>query len=576
MRRPPPVVWFVIAFGAGLATGLAHFRTGLAAFGCAGAVALLYRSDGLLIPIAALLGLGHGLVAHDLAGRTCAARLRSGPQTLVVLLRDAGRVGLVSARPVGVSCRGTIAVRWPERPPTSAGKTVTLEGRWLTRPAWAERPDGVFIVRRVLEVRGRPNPAARLRGWVTETAETRFGARAGLIDALVLGRRGAMDAELKDAFARSGLVHLLSISGFHVGLITAWLVLLLRSARVPRVRAIVIGAATSAAYVGFLGWPAPATRAAALGLLLALGIARQRAVQPTALLLVTCLIVLLVDPWAISDLGAWLSAAALWGATTFTRWSDRAVGTHPGIRTLFASIGATLAAAPITAYALGTVALAGIVLNFVGIPMAALAVPGILLTLLFSPVAPAVADAMAGGTGLVLAGLEQVALLGSRIPGGSLTVEPSPWALGFWLALLGVGCFVVTSGTRIELAIRRSALAFAASSWLWVTLFQFRIQHEGRGELTLFFLRVGQGDAAALRTPGGRWLLLDAGPVSDRSDAGARTVAPFLLRHGARNLQGLVVSHAHADHLGGVPSVLRRLPAAGVLEPAVPVPDSLY
>ena len=105
---------------------------------------------------------------------------------------------------------------------------MRLEGRWIARTRWGGRADGMFLVKRVLEPRGRADLSARVRGWITETAERRFGARAGLIDALVLGRRGAMDAELKDAFARSGLVHLLSISGFHVGLITAWLVVLLR------------------------------------------------------------------------------------------------------------------------------------------------------------------------------------------------------------------------------------------------------------------------------------------------------------------------------------------------------------
>ena len=453
---------------------------------------------------------------------------------------------------------------------------MTLSGRWIARPAWGGRPDGLFVVKEVGPPRGRPGPGARLRGWITETAEARFGARAGLIDALVLGRRGAMDPELKDAFARSGLVHLLSISGFHVGLITAWLVLLLRVMRVPRVRAMVIGAVASAGYVGFLGWPAPATRAAALGLLLALGAWRQRVVQPTPLLLVTCLVVLLVDPWAIADLGAWLSAAALWGATTFTRWSDRAIGRQTSVRTLFASIGATLAASPITAYSLGTVSLAGILLNFAGIPIAALAVPGVLLTLLLDPIAPPLAEAMAGGTGLVLAGLEQLALLGARIPGGSIMVEPGPAPLGFWLVILGAACFAMSGGFNPGLALKRSAFGCAAGTWLWIATVQVRARQEGRGELTLFFLRVGQGDAGAIRTPAGRWILVDAGPASERSDAGARTVVPFLLRHGARSLSGVVVSPAHADHLGGVPSVLRRLPAATVLEPAVPVPDSLY
>ena len=109
---------------------------------------------------------------------------------------------------------------------------------------------------------------------------------------------------------------------------------------------------------------------------------RQRRVQPNALLAATCLAVLLVDPWAALDLGGWLSAAALWGASRFTRWSDRALGTGFWARTTFSSLGATLATAPITAAFLGTVALAGLLLNFPAIPLAALAVPGVLASLL--------------------------------------------------------------------------------------------------------------------------------------------------------------------------------------------------
>ena len=121
-------------------------------------------------------------------------------------------------------------------------------------------------------------------------------------------------------------MHLLSISGFHVGLITAWVYLLARLLRLRRAPALAVAAVVGAGYVAFLGWPAPAARAAALALLAARCRIGQRQVQPDALLAATCLGVLLLDPWAILDLGGWLSAAALWGASRFTRWSDRALG----------------------------------------------------------------------------------------------------------------------------------------------------------------------------------------------------------------------------------------------------------
>ena len=72
---------------------------------------------------------------------------------------------------------------------------------------------------------------------------------------------------------------------------------------------------------------------------------------------------------------------------------------------------------------------------------------------------------------------------------------------------------------------------------------------------------MGQGDAAAIRTPGGHWILVDGGPSGPSSDAGRSVVVPFLRRHGVRRLEAMVLSHAHADHLGGFPSVLDRIPA---------------
>jgi competence protein ComEC len=71
-------------------------------------------------------------------------------------------------------------------------------------------------------------------------------------------------------------------------------------------------------------------------------------------------------------------------------------------------------------------------------------------------------------------------------------------------------------------------------------------------------------------------VLIDAGPKTDRSDAGRRVVVPFLLRAGARGLSIVFVSHAHADHLGGVPSVLDRFPTQAVIEPGEPVADPMY
>jgi competence protein ComEC len=112
---------------------------------------------------------------------------------------------------------------------------------------------------------------------------------------------------------------------------------------------------------------------------------------------------------------------------------------------------------------------------------------------------------------------------------------------------------------------------------VWASLVVvFAPRADGGSGLTLHFLDVGQGDAIAIRTPGGHWLLVDAGPRTPGSDAGRSVVVPFLRRHGVGRLELIAVSHAHADHLGGVPAVLDRIATAEVLDPAALTDDPLY
>jgi competence protein ComEC len=569
-------VIFVAAFGAGLATGLAHFQPGLVLIGSAAGCLALRRRDEVVVPAAMALGLLHGAWAERMAQRSCAALLPPGNIEVHIRLRGAASEGIVSGHPVALRCQGNVQLRWPAGQHRPAGSLVNVQGRWLPRRDFGGRASGLLVVRSVGIATGRGSLRARLDGLIAETNGRLFGPRAAIVDALVLGRRGGIPRELRDGFARSGLVHLLSISGFHVGLLAGWVVLLLRLLRIPRGAAGVAAAVTATGYVAFLGWPAPATRAAALAWLTSLAVIRQRRIQPTALLATTALLVLLADPWAIYDVGAWLSVTALWGATHFSRWSDGALGPRPALRTLFSSIGAVLATAPLTAAVFGSVALIGILLNFVAIPLAAAAVPGILVTLVAAPILPAVAGTLAAGTGAVLAALEQVALLGARLPGGAWITTPG-WQAGVgWAGALVAACWVIAGRARAKHAGTRLVWVGAIVVWGQLGLAWRGAGTAGEGQLSLFFLNVGQGDAAAIRTPHGQWVLVDAGPIGDGRDAGREIVAPFLLRHGARRIAALLVSHAHADHLGGAGGLMDRLLPGLAVEPAVPVGDSLY
>ena len=575
LGRHAPIL-LVLGFEAGLATGLSHFPApGYALFFLALAC-LLSNRDASWLPCAAAAGVCFGSIARAAQRRECAALLTAGTIQITAELREPVRDGVAAASPAG--CRGEITVRVRDGRWYPAGSRWRVTGRWIPRTRFGGKREGILVAQELSPASStqHPVPTLQLRNWLSRTTTRLYGSRAGLVDALLVGRRGGIDQSLNAAFARSGLVHLLSISGFHVGVIFGWAVFVLRALWLRRESSAALGAALVVFYVAFLGWPAPAGRAALLCVMVAWSSARQRQPAAAPLLALTCLIATLVDPWAVFDLGGWLSVSALLGAMTFSRWSDRALGTGAPWRILFASLGATLFTAPLTAAALGTVALAGILLNFAAIPLAAIAVPAVLASILIFPLIPIVAEALAAGGGLGLAGLEALARIGSRLPFGAFQGVSGPASAIPWLVLLVLSLWLIGRRNTSRRAVLR--LGWAAGAAGMAVLLPVRailVPHEGPG-LSLHFLSVGQGDAALIRTPAGRWILVDAGPAGRGGDAGRDVVLPFLIRHGVRHLAAFVLSHAHLDHIGGAPAVLSDVPADLILDPAEPVAEPHY
>src|SRR5690606_22344723 len=157
-----------------------------------------------------------GWLASAGEARRCAARLPAGKVAVAVHAVDPARSPAAARASLpAAACRGTIHVRWPERVlPVRAGTEAPVGGRSLPRHRAFGPRGGTLLVARA-EINGvAPTMAQRLRNATVSASQKLYGTRSPLVDALVLGTRGGMDRELKDDFARSGLVHLLSISGF--------------------------------------------------------------------------------------------------------------------------------------------------------------------------------------------------------------------------------------------------------------------------------------------------------------------------------------------------------------------------
>jgi competence protein ComEC len=560
----PPILWVTVAFGLGLSLGLSGdgaWSVGLPAL--LGA-AILWRRAPLGAACGAMLVAGGlwGGAARRERGASCAGRWTVGTRAAVVRLRDPAPAagGIVEGDVAGGPCRGTLKIRWPDRHPARGGTTWVVVGRWLGN---ADR--GILVARRARLLDGAPRGRGALRDRIAARSARLFGTRAPLVDALVIARTAELDPTVRERYARAGLAHILSISGLHVGFIAVWLGLLLRAIGLgPRAR---FGAATTciAAYCWLLGLPAPATRAAVMLALDGIARLRQRLVAPRGLVAVAALVVLTLDPWAVRSVGAWLSVSAVAAVI----WAGRATERSPRIvRLLAPAVAATLVTAPICAYAFGTVAPVGVLANLVAIPLGAVAVPGLIIALLFS------SSLLSAGAGLCLALLDLVAGAAAALPGGHLVMTAGPPAAALWVGVLAVGWWLWRTPRRPWLFGAR--FAFVGALLTWTTSFSAFSRLSECRCLTVHFLDVGQGDAVALRTPAGRWILIDGGPRTPQGDAGRRVVVPFLRRHGAAGIALVVATHPHADHVGGLPAVLDALAVDLVLDPGEPLGEAPY
>src|SRR6266850_1808747 len=577
----PPILFLTVAFGVGLWAGLDPFVfPGAALWGVAvslvAASAWLARRVplGAAVGIMGVAGMLWGAAAVREKEAMCTGRWTAGvsaregyTRAASVRLADPAPAqgAIVDAEVLPGTCGGPVRLRWPEGRVARGGTTWVVAGRWSS-----EGGRGLLVVRRVRALDPVPRGRGALRDALAAKSVELFGARAPIVNALVFAPNARLDSAIRERYVRSGLAHLLSISGLHVGLIAAWLTLILGKlhltarARFGATAVILLG------YLWLLGFPAPAVRSGAMLVLADVARLRQRAVAPRGVVALAALGVLLQDAWALQSVGAWLSVAGV-GAVV---WAGRAFGRAPRVARLAApALAATLVTAPISAFAFGTVAPIGVLANLIAIPLAGVAVPGLVMALALSWLASGLAHLIAAGAGLGLALLDLVAQGAALVPGGHVVMVAGWQAALVWAAVAAAAWWLWHSPRRPWLIAARVAFV---TTVLVTTTFRDVVSLDDCRCLTVHFLDVGQGDAAALRTPNGRWIVIDGGPRTPQGDAGRRVVVPFLRGQGVGRVAVVVATHGDADHLGGLPAVVEAFDPELVLEPGEPLGRPLY
>jgi competence protein ComEC len=506
--------------------------------------------------------------------------------------------------------------------PVQAGQIWRLVAR-LHAPDGASNPGGFDApllsfergVRAVGSVRFKATPPVLLRAqsrwpWVAWIDRTRQRIRdgiqaqvpdaraAGVLSGLAVGDQAGITREDWEVFRRTGVAHLVSISGTHIAML-GWLA------------AMLVKPAWARWGWGRSRWPAPeAARWVAVGvallyaLLAGWGVPAQRTVLMMAVMawlrsggrrwpwplvwLGSAVAVVVMDPWALRQVGFWLSYVAVGvlmasgqrpedaligadqglaqgpasgrfeptGKTSLAPWLQGLRSAAQASQTAAREMGqtqwlVTVALTPLALVCFQQVSVVGVGANMVAIP---------LFTLLITPLAllgvawPPLWNLGAWLVNLSLAWLGEAA----SWPWAVWQAPVLPWWAAAAVILAGMGLL-----QPVPWRWRALALPFALPL-LWLPRGWQLVPPPPPGQFTVMAADVGQGTAVLVRTAH-HTLLFDTGPkIGKQSDAGERVLLPLLRALGVNQLDTLMISHQDSDHVGGAASLLGSLPVAGL------------
>jgi competence protein ComEC len=428
----------------------------------------------------------------------------------------------------------------------SAVLSATAAPRLVGRASWAQRAAG------------------HLRAGLRAACAPLPPEPGGLLPGLVVGDTSRLEPAVADDFRATGMTHLLAVSGSNVAIVLGFALGLARWCRAgPRLAA----AGCVVALIGFviLVRPSPSVlRAAALGglALVALASGRPRSAVPGLAAVVVLLV--LVDPQLAGEPGFALSVLATAGLLLVAPgWRDamRRRGVPSGAAEAIAvPAAAQLACAPVIAAMSGGVGLVAVPANLLAVPAVAPATVLGVTAALLSPVWPAGAGFAAWLAAWPARWIVLIARYGAQAPAGTV-----PWPAGVVGGLLLAGALVALLVAARRPVVRRLAAVVAAGAVVGTVPVRLVASGWPPPGWVMVVCDVGQGDAAVLPVAPGQAVVVDAGPDPAAVDG-------CLRRLGVRHVPMLVISHFHADHVGGVEGVFRDRSVGTVLTTAYPEP----
>jgi competence protein ComEC len=387
------------------------------------------------------------------------------------------------------------------------------------------------------------------------------GDEGAFLKGLVTGERQDISKKVKDDFVKTGVMHIIAVSGLNVAYIILSITLILTLFRVPHLPRVIIILFFLVFYCFFTGAPASIIRATVMGSLILISGVLQRKTNIYNVVGLSVLVILLYDSKQLYDPGFILSFSAVLSMVFFyDRFNEiflqkilesrlvykKAIYYVLGL--ILVTLSAQIGTLPITSNYFEKISFVSLIANAVMVPLSNLS-----LAIGFFQI---VIAAFSGYLSSVIADAN-LFLLKFQLYIVNILASVKYSYIGFYrfntvntiAYFLILGVLFTAKKETIKLRLFISALIICA-------LFIANLDYNNKLRIT--YLYVGQGDCTLLETPDGSTILIDCGTKEFKYNSGESTIMPYLKRRGIEQIDLLILTHLHNDHIGGIESVLKN------------------
>lgn len=406
--------------------------------------------------------------------------------------------------------------------------------------------------------------APRLRKGILEMIESLFPEdTAAFAKALLLGQTEDLDYETDTAFQVSGVRHIVAVSGLHISILFS-LVYVFGGKR--RFFTAVVGIPVLMVFAALAGFTPSIVRACTMQVLVIMAMLLKKEYDPPTALAFSVLIMLCVNPMAITSVSLQFSAGCMVGIFLFGsriyQYLRKLLGEPKGktlrstltnwfCGSVSVSLSAMSVTTPLCAYYFGMVSIVGVVTNLLTLWVVSLIFYGIMISCIFGAFWQPVGGGIAWMISWLIRYVQEVARLLSAIPFAAIYTCSIFTLLWLGFAYLSVTVFLLQKKKQpglLAVCLTGTLILSVALSYLTPKL----------NDLEITVLDVGQGQSILLRSENTCYLV-DCGGDSD--EVVADCVAEQLLSQGIRHLDGIILTHYDKDHAAGLPFLLTRIQA---------------